>query len=78
MAARSTYQAQVGADQRYYDLANMRFQAGVDSYLNVLVAHNALFTAQLTLVSLKLASMENEVTLYKALGGGWVENAQAN
>jgi multidrug efflux system outer membrane protein len=85
LAARSTYQVQVGAeanlvgaDQRYYDLADMRFKAGVDSYLNVLVARNALFSAQLTLVSLKLTSMQNEVTLYKALGGGWQENSQAN
>jgi len=85
LAGRSTYEAQVaaetalvGADQRYYDLANMRFKAGVDSYLNVLVARNALFSAQLSLVSLKLSSMQNEVTLYKALGGGWRENALAN
>jgi multidrug efflux system outer membrane protein len=84
LAARSTYQAQlgaeaalVGADQHYYDLANMRFKAGVDSYLNVLVARNALFSAQLSLVSLRLSAMQNAVTLYKALGGGWQENAQA-
>jgi len=85
LAGRSTYQAQVdaeanlvGADQRYYDLANMRFKAGVDSYLNVLVARNALFSAQLSLVSLQLESMQNDVTLYKALGGGWQENTQAS
>jgi multidrug efflux system outer membrane protein len=82
LAGRSTYQAQVGAetalveaDQKYYDLADMRFKAGVDSYLNVLVARNSLFTAQLTLVSLKLSAMQNDETLYKALGGGWEENA---
>jgi multidrug efflux system outer membrane protein len=82
LAGRSTYQSQlgaetalVGADQNYYDLANMRFKAGVDSYLNVLVARNDLFSAQLTLVSLRLDSMRNEVTLYKALGGGWEENS---
>jgi multidrug efflux system outer membrane protein len=85
LAGRSTYQAQVGAetalveaDQKYYDLANMRFKAGVDSYLNVLVARNSLFTAQLTLVSLKLSAMQNDETLYKALGGGWEENSQTN
>jgi len=84
LAGRSTYQAQVGAetalvgaDQNYYDLANMRFKAGVDSYLNVLVARNSLFTAQLTLVSLKLSAMQNDETLYKALGGGWQENTLA-
>ena len=82
LAGRSTYAAQVGAetalvgaDQHYYDLANMRFRAGVDSYLNVLVARNALFSAQLSLVGLRLAAMQNEVTLYKALGGGWQENS---
>jgi multidrug efflux system outer membrane protein len=82
LAGRSTYQVQlgaetglVGADQNYYDLANMRFKAGVDSYLNVLVARNALFSAQLSLVDLRLASMQNDVTLYKALGGGWEETS---
>jgi multidrug efflux system outer membrane protein len=85
LAGRSTYVAQLGAeaalveaDQRYYDLATMRFKAGVDSYLNVLVARNALFSAQLSLVSLKLASMQNDVTLYKVLGGGWREHADSN
>jgi len=85
LAARSTYQAQlgaeaalVGADQSYYNLANMRFKAGVDSYLNVLVARNSLFSAQLSLVSLKLTSMQNAVTLYKALGGGWEEKSHVS
>jgi multidrug efflux system outer membrane protein len=37
----------------------------------VLVAENSLLSARLTLVSLKLAAQQNEITLYKALGGGW-------
>jgi multidrug efflux system outer membrane protein len=84
LIARTTYATQldaetnlVGADQHYYDLANMRFKAGVDSYLNVLVARNSLFSAQLSLVSLKLAALQNDVTLYKALGGGWQEGTAA-
>jgi outer membrane protein, multidrug efflux system len=78
--ARGTYVAQVqaqqnlvDADSRYYQLADMRFTAGVDNYLNVLVAENALFSARLALVSLKLAARQNSITLYKALGGGWQE-----
>ncbi len=78
LAARATYTSQVAAeqqlvdaDQRYYTLSKMRFDAGVDSYLNVLVAQNSLFEAQLDLVSLRLAERQNLVTLYKALGGGW-------
>jgi multidrug efflux system outer membrane protein len=78
LSARATYVAQVraeqnlvNADNRYYQLANMRFKAGIDNYLNVLVAENSLLSARLTLVSLKLAAQQNEITLYKALGGGW-------
>lgn len=83
LAARSTYadqvtaeQALVDADDRYYQLSDMRFKAGINSYLNVLIAHDALFNAQLTLINLKLASMQSSVTLYKALGGGWQEHSE--
>jgi multidrug efflux system outer membrane protein len=78
LAARTTYASQlaaeqqlVNADQRYYTLSKMRFNAGIDSSLNVLVAQNSLFSAQLNLVSLRLAERQNLVTLYKVLGGGW-------
>lgn len=78
LSARQTYDEEVQAQQnlvnastQYYNLAQMRFQAGVDSYLNVLVAQDTLLTAQLTLVSLQLAQQQNEITLYNALGGGW-------
>lgn len=78
LAARSTYkdqivaqQALVAADQKNFDLSSMRFKAGVDAYLTVLVAEESLFSAKLTLISLQLAEQQNLVTLYKALGGGW-------
>lgn len=78
LSARQTYDEQVQAQQnlvtagtQYYNLAQMRFQAGVDSYLNVLVAQDTLLTDQLDLVNLKLAQQQNEITLYNALGGGW-------
>ena len=83
LAARGTYadqvaaeQALVDADSRYYQLSDMRFKAGIDSYLNVLIAHDALFDAQLTLINLKLAAMQSSITLYKALGGGWQEQTE--
>jgi outer membrane protein, multidrug efflux system len=41
----------------------------------VLIAQNSLFSAQLTLINLKLTTMQNAVTLYKALGGGWQEHS---
>lgn len=83
LSARQTYDEEVDAQQnlvdasnKYYNLAQMRFQSGVDSYLNVLVAQNTLLSAQLTLVSLQLAQQQNAITLYNALGGGWNEEGQ--
>jgi multidrug efflux system outer membrane protein len=55
----------------------MRSTAGVDTYLNVLVAQSSLFAAQLNLVSLRLSEQQNLVTLYKALGGGWKERTKS-
>jgi multidrug efflux system outer membrane protein len=55
----------------------MRFDAGVDNYLTVLVAQSSLFSAQLGLVALKLTEQQNLITLYKALGGGWAERTMA-
>lgn len=84
LVARQTYvdqvdaqQKLVNADTRYYQLALMRFKAGIDNYLNVLVAQDSLLSARLTLVSLQLAQQQNEITLYKALGGGWEANGSA-
>jgi multidrug efflux system outer membrane protein len=78
LVARSTYADQitaqqqlVAADQKYFDLSTMRYKAGVDAYLSVLVAEQDLFSAKLNLVTLELAQQQNLVTLYKALGGGW-------
>lgn len=78
LSARQTYDTEVAAQQNlvaantsYYNLAQMRFQAGVDSYLNVLVAQNNLLASKLALVNLQLAQQQNEITLYNALGGGW-------
>ena len=61
----------VAADQRDYDLSMMRFQAGIDTYTSALVAQRALFSAQLTLVSIRSSQLQSQVTLYEALGGGW-------
>lgn len=78
LSARQTYDEEVNAQQnlvdantRYYTLSQMRFDAGVDNYLNVLVAEDSLLSARLTLVNLQLAQQQNEITLYNALGGGW-------
>ena len=64
-------QALVEANQRYFDLAEKRYQQGVDSYLTRLDAQRSLFSAQQSLIATRLALLGNEVNLYKAIGGGW-------
>jgi multidrug efflux system outer membrane protein len=80
LASRGTYGDQVKAQQELVtatadslNLAQMRFKVGVDSYLPVLDAQRSLYTAQQTLLTLKQAQLAQQATLYKALGGGWVE-----
>jgi multidrug efflux system outer membrane protein len=65
--------ARVAAEQRRYELSELRYGKGVDSYLTVLQAQRDLFAAQQILIQSRLAKLTNLVQLYRALGGGWVE-----
>jgi multidrug efflux system outer membrane protein len=61
------------ASRDAYRLSNMRFQGGIDNYFAVLDSQRTLYAAQQGLVIVKLSRLQNLVTLYKALGGGWNE-----
>lgn len=83
LASRETYREQVvsqgnfvEANQVYYDLADQRYQAGIDSYMTLLDAQRQLFSSQQSLISVRLAQLTSEVNLYKALGGGWQETTK--
>lgn len=85
LAARATYNQQlqaqrdfVSANQDYYRLAERRYRIGVDSNLTFLDAQRQLFAAQQTLITDRPAQLTSEVTLYKALGGGWNEQTAQN
>jgi len=56
-------------------LSKLRFDKGVSGYLEVLVAENELFAAELASVSLQASSFAQIVNVYQAMGGGWVELA---
>jgi len=58
-------------------LSQMRFDAGVASTLDLLDAQRSLFTAQQAELQTRLARLQNQVLLYRALGGGWTEPAAA-
>ncbi|MDB5941629.1 MAG: putative fused inner/outer rane transporter [Ramlibacter sp.] len=56
-------------------LSDLRYTNGVASYLDLLDAQRSLFAAQQALVQTRLAQLQTQVNLYKALGGGWTEGA---
>lgn len=63
-------QSLVRSLEETYRLADARYKAGIDGYLNVLVAQRAMYNAQEGLVLVRLARRGNLVSLYKVLGGG--------
>ncbi len=58
-----------------YRLTEARFRNGADNYFNVLVMQRAMYSAQQTLIGVRLAKQANLITLYKTLGGGWQEHS---
>ncbi len=61
----------VEAARRTVNLATNRFQLGIDSYLNVVVAQATLLGNEQTEVILQIQQMTASVQLILALGGGW-------
>ena len=68
--------AQVNALQRYLDLATLRYNNGYSDYLTVVDAERNLYTAQLQYVQDQGNLFIALVDLYKAMGGGWVNEAE--
>jgi len=64
-------EAQANAEAVRFKLADLRYRNGAASYLDVLDAQRSLFAAQQAVVQVQAAQVQNQVTLYKVLGGGW-------
>ena len=62
--------AQADAEMARFKLSDLRYRNGVSSYLDLLDAQRSLFLAQQAVVQTRLAQLQNQVTLYKVLGGG--------
>jgi len=67
---------QVSALQRNLDLATLRYQNGYSDYLTVVDADRNLYSAQLQYVQSQGDLFSAMVSLYKAMGGGWVGEAE--
>lgn len=66
----------VKASQEYERLAKLQFDGGYAPYLTVLNAQQQRFPAELNLAQLQASLLVAYVNLYKAMGGGWVTEAE--
>jgi len=69
-------QAQANAEAERAQLAELRYRNGVASSLDLLDAQRSLFAVQQLVAQTRLAQQQNQVSLYKALGGGWTPPVQ--
>ena len=67
----------VVALREFARLSRLRFDNGLASYVEVLVAENELFAAELASVSVLADRYPQLVNVYQAMGGGWVDIADS-
>jgi outer membrane protein, multidrug efflux system len=68
---RATQEQLVHSAQDARRLADLRYQGGASSYLEVLDSDTRLFAAELGLVQAQRDELAAFVEIYRALGGGW-------
>jgi multidrug efflux system outer membrane protein len=74
-ARREALADQAAALADAYRLAQLRYDAGSSSYLEVLDAQRNLFRAQLDLVAAQSGELQSAVRLFQSLGGGFTAAA---
>jgi len=57
-------------------LAKLRYETGIDSFLQVQTAEVNLYGVQQSMLTVGMNALMNRVSLYKALGGGWYAQTQ--
>lgn len=67
----------VVAAREYARLAQLQFDGGAAPYMTVLQAQQALFPAELNEVQTRASLFASTVNVYKAMGGGWVAEAES-
>ncbi|MCB1688947.1 MAG: efflux transporter outer membrane subunit [Halioglobus sp.] len=65
----------VAALSDYERLANLQYDGGYVPYSTVLQAQQTLFPAELTLAALRASALSSAANIYKAMGGGWIDEA---
>ena len=67
----------VGALREYARLSRVRFNNGYAGYIETLYAENELFSAELAAVRTYADQYTQIVAVFKAMGGGWIDLADA-
>jgi multidrug efflux system outer membrane protein len=62
--------------RNYLELARLRYDEGYTSYIEVLDAERSLFEAEVAQARTQSQVYTSVVNLYKAMGGGWVREAE--
>lgn len=82
LLANQKVQEQLAAQQRLVDalkdyarLAHLQYDGGYTSYTTVLQAEQQLFPAELALAAVRASTFSSSVAIYKAMGGGWIVDA---
>jgi multidrug efflux system outer membrane protein len=65
----------VAALKDYSRLARLQYDGGYTGYSTVLQAEQTLFPSELNLASIRAQVFASSVNIYKAMGGGWVSEA---
>jgi outer membrane protein TolC len=77
LTVQENFQAeQVRQSDQAFDVAQRRFAEGLDSYLTLLEAQRALYSARDQLGQTRLGHFQATVGLYRALGGGWRNDSE--
>ncbi len=66
----------VKANSEYTRLARLQYEGGYTPYSTVLQAEQMLFPSEINLVQARTSAFIALVNLYKAMGGGWLAEAQ--
>ena len=66
---------EVRADAEAFRIAELQYREGTIDITQLLQDQQALFSAEDSLEQTKLARLEANVSLYRALGGGWTQQA---
>ncbi|MGO8986661.1 MAG: efflux transporter outer membrane subunit [Terriglobales bacterium] len=64
-------EAVVKSAQTYLQLEEVRYETGIDPYIDVLIAQTTVLSDMQTLNGLQVQEMTSAVALVEALGGGW-------